>query len=92
MKKQINVKLLKYGSENDVITKMIANYNEGKVEATPRDIEGYMITRNCMYPTLFDFKLVKSDEPGEVYHISEDGGKTFTLTMDWVEVHELIEN
>ena len=91
MQKKLNVKLMKSGSENDVITRMIANYNQGKVDCSPRDLEGYLITRNAMFPTINNYKLVKDNEEPNTYHVSEDRGKTFTLSIEWVEVFELPE-
>lgn len=89
---KLNVKLIKAGSENDVITRLIANCNEGqsKAQISPRDLEGYLNVRNGTYPTITNCKLVKDEEESNTYHVSEDGGKTFTLSLEWVEVHELV--
>lgn len=92
MKKKINVKLIKSGSENDAITRLIANCNEGqeKAQISARDLEGYLNTRNAMYPTVTNNKLVKDEEESNTFHISEDGGKSFTMSIEFVEVRELV--
>ena len=93
MSKKLNVKLIKSGSENDILTRWIANYNEGNEKAliSPRDLEGYLNTRNAVYPTIGNLKLVVDHSEPNTYHISEDGGKTFTMTIKWTEVYELSE-
>lgn len=90
MKKKINVAILKSGSENSAILQMIGYMNEGEKQFSARDMEGYLNCRVAQYPSVSDYSFTKSDEQGEVYHVSEDGGKTFTLTLEWIEVHELI--
>ena len=91
MNKKLNVRLMKSGSENDAITRLIANYNEGqyKAQISPRDLEGYLATRNGIFPVTCDLKLVKDELEPNVYHISEDGGKSFTMSLEWVEIFEI---
>lgn len=85
---KINVDIHKSGSENDLLLRMVANINEGKVKDVPNknDVISYMAVRNAMFP----LSSVLSFQVDEHYlHISEDNGKTFTLTLEWKEVAEL---
>jgi hypothetical protein len=91
MKQKLNVKLIKSGSENDILTRLIANMNEGKAQISPRDLEGYLTTRNATYPTISNCKLVKDEDEPNTYHVSENGGFDFTMSLEWVEIHELPE-
>jgi hypothetical protein len=88
--KKINVKILKSGGQSGKILETISYMNEGKDSFSPRDLEGYCnVTRiwlNSSYPGL---TLVKDTDEPNTFHISEDGGKTFTLSLEWVEVREL---
>lgn len=89
--KKLNVKLFKSGSENDALTRLISNYNEGieKAQITPRDIEGYLLTRNAIFSSINNYKLVKDETNPNTYNISEDGGKTFTISIEWAEIYSL---
>lgn len=90
MKQKMNVVIHKTGNESDVILRMIGNCNEKGTTVSARDIEGYLMCRNSMFPTLHNFAIVRDDtRPGEYYSISEDGGATFTLTIEWCEIYEL---
>lgn len=89
---KINVKLLKYGGENDVITRMIANMNDANVAVSPRDLEGYLNVRNVAFPFTCNYAIVKDTEEPNTYHLSEDGGKTFTMSLEWIEIYVLPEN
>lgn len=91
IKKKINLAILKSGEENSLITKMIANYNEGieKSIISPRDLEGYLNFRNALWPTVTFLKLVKDEDEPNTFHVSEDGGKTFTLSLEWAETYTL---
>lgn len=89
MKKKLNVSIYKSGSENDWILKMVANYNEGISDFSPRDLEGYFKCSLATFPTIKKgLQLIKGEEPN-CYHVSEDGGKTFTLSLEWAEIYEL---
>lgn len=89
MKTKINVEIHKNGSENDVILKAISNHNEGLCNILLNDVAGYIHTRKAMYPTIHKYH---TDSGENNLHISEDGGKTLTLSLQWVEVHELNES
>lgn len=87
---KINVKIQKNGIESEVLLRLVGNVNAGKAGVSVRDLEGYFATRFSMFPMLDKTILVKDIEEPNTFHISEDGGKTFTLSMEWVEVTELI--
>ena len=91
MKRKINVKIHKHSSDNETVLKCVGNMNDGRASFSARDLEGYFAIQNAKYPTL-PVTFIKSDEPGEVYHISEDDGKSFILTLEWVEVYDLNQN
>lgn len=88
MKKSIKVQIYKTGTDSDVILRLIGNYNEGKGDVSPRDIEGYFAVSRLAFPYTKSSSLVKGDSDSE-WHISEDGGKTFTMSLEWCIVHEL---
>lgn len=89
MKKKLNVSIYKRGTENDNILRLVANYNEGIADISPRDLEGYLATTKAIYPNVtHPINLIKGEEPN-CYHVSEDGGKTFTLSLEWAEIYEL---
>jgi hypothetical protein len=41
-----------------------------------------------MYPIIHNLQLVKDETEPNTYHISEDGGKTFTMSIEWAEIYE----
>lgn len=90
MKTKISVEIHKNGTENDVLLRMIANINQGRVKDIPTkaDIISYLTVRNSIWPISHEFSH-QVDE--EYLHISEDGGKTFTLSLEWKEVAEISE-
>jgi hypothetical protein len=89
MKQKLNVVIHKLGNESDVILRMIGNCNDKGESVSARDLEGYLNCRNMMFPTLNNFALVRDNATGEYYNVSEDGGESFTLTIEWCEVYEL---
>lgn len=88
MKKRINVHLFKNGSSSDRILRMIGNYNEGEGDISVRDLEGYFAVEKCTYPITSCAELFPCNEPNS-YAISEDGGKTFLMTLEFAEIYEL---
>jgi hypothetical protein len=92
MQKKLNVKINKTGQTNAVLLDVIARYNEGKCDFSARDVEGWLTIQKAYLPfTLPDALLVMDSKEGNTYHISEDGGKTFTLTIEWLEIYSLPE-
>lgn len=88
MKHKISVEIHKQGCENDSFLRMVASVNEGKAFLFWKDVAGYIAARNAQYPTLNNLFFSHADG---VMDISEDGGKTTTLTLTWKEVYELGE-
>ena len=88
MKKKINVTIHNHGSENEIILKCIGNMNSGECSFSPRDLEGYYTIQTAKYPKL-PVTITKLDESGDIYQVSENEGKSFTLTLEWIEVYEL---
>lgn len=88
MKHKLSIEIYKPGSENDVITRMVANYNDGGPKVTAEDIKGYLRVRMATYPSSSNYSW---EIIGNHMRISEDGGKSCTLTLIWKEVYELAE-
>lgn len=93
MKQKIGVEIHKNGSENDVILRMIAHFNDGKVNITAGDVMGYLHARQAIYPTISNYGcyIAHDGEGGKILCISEDGGETLTLTLTWKDIFELEE-
>ncbi|MGH2566026.1 MAG: hypothetical protein ACRDE5_16025 [Ginsengibacter sp.] len=92
MQKKLNVSIYKNGTDSAFILDCVGGYNERKAEFSPRDVEGYINMRKAFIPTLLnDYCLIKGEEPN-CYHVSEDGGKTLTLSLEWAEIYELVHD
>lgn len=90
MKQKINVVIHRNGSTSAKILDIIGAMNEGKANFSPRDLEGHFaIERAWMTTANKGLTLVKDTEESNTYHVSEDGGKSFTLSLEWMEVREL---
>lgn len=89
MQKKLNVKIWKNGSESEVLLRLVGNVNEGKGDVSVRDLEGYIATRKAMFPSVYEGLAISPDTEPNTYNISEDGGKTFTMQIEFVEIHEL---
>ena len=89
MKQKINVVIRKQGKENEALYRMIANMNEGLAEFSARDLEGFLVCQKAAFPGISPYSFVKDEAEPNIYHVSEDGGKTFTLSLEWVEIVEL---
>ena len=89
MKTKISVDIHKSGQENDFILKAVANHNSGKAIFRYLDLIGYCSMQNAVYPSIREMETIKTEDKFPVIHVSEDKGKTFTLTLTWKEVYEL---
>ena len=90
MTKKINVLIHKNGRESAMLLDCIGSMNEGKTSFSPRDVEGYINMKSAYLPaTSKGHCLIKDETEPNTYHISEDGGKTFTLSIEWVEVFSI---
>lgn len=89
-KSKYNVTIHKFGGENENILRAVANHNDGIIPISVEDIQGYIQTRRAMYPVIHSsYAAIKDDEKDYILNISEDGGKTYTLTLEYCEVFEL---
>lgn len=90
MKKTIKVQLHKSGSENDFLTRLVANVNEGKGEVSIWEILGYISCEKAAFPSIKSgLGAYYHPENNNIMNISEDGGKTFTMTLEFCEVYEI---
>ena len=89
---KINVKIHAVGSASDNILHAVGNLNSGKTDFSPRDFEGWVIFEKSYLPnSRKGLTIVKDNEEPNTYHVSEDGGKTFTMSLEWVEIYNLPE-
>jgi hypothetical protein len=87
MKTKIKVDIHKSGSENDQILEIVANTNSGKAPIELEDMVGYLKCRRANYPIIKGGVNCKVED--SKLHITEDDGKTWTLTLEWTTVVEL---
>ena len=87
MKSKIVVDIHKEGNSNLIVLKAIGRHNGGDNLIDQQMITGYVLGQKIDYPSLY--KEIKVTQDGDTLHISEDDGKTFTLSLTWTEVHEL---
>lgn len=84
---KISVEIHKHGDENEYLLKLVANVNSRGYEISSQAIGYYLLVKNAIHP---EYKnLFFTFEGEDTLHISEDGGKTFTLTLTWKEVETL---
>jgi hypothetical protein len=89
-KKKLNIDINKVGSNNSFILECIGEYNAGKAEFSPRDLEGYLNMKKAFTPlSAAGYCMVKDELDANTYHISEDGAETFTLSIEWAEIHQI---
>jgi len=86
MKSKIQVVIHKQGSENENLLRMVANHNEGTAQIDLSDIVGYMYAKKAMFPTVSNYRVYNDNG---TLNISEDNGESFTLSLTFVELHEL---
>jgi hypothetical protein len=82
----IKVDIHKNGHENEYILKAIGSHNSGESRFTMQDFRGYVNFKKAVFPSVSNYKVI---EDWPVSRMSEDGGKTFTLSLTWNEVEEL---
>lgn len=89
---KIGVEIHKHGDKNGNILQAVANHNEGKIVLSHHDIMGFLRLNRAMFPNLSSSQYTSTyDCINCILRISEDDGKTFTLTLTWKEVTELNE-
>lgn len=89
MKHKIKLDIHSMGEHTEYIIKAIAAHNSGLRTITPLDLETYLRVRDAIFPnSANDLAHVNSDKDW-IVRISRDKGKTYSLTLEWIEVHEL---
>ena len=93
MKKKINVQLHKNGENSRFLLDCIGAYNAGKCNFSARDLEGYIAMQKAYLPvTGKGFGLIKWEEKPNTYLLTDDGGETFVMTIEFAETYELKED
>lgn len=80
----LTVQIHKQGQHNEPILRAIGGNNEGKAEISLNDIAGYVRMRAAEYPSLYSGCIATVEQISDVLtglKVSEDGGKTFTLSI-----------
>lgn len=94
MTKKIKVDILREGSNNSGVLAMVAANNAGTLDISKSDIIGFLTWRKVEYPAMnkeLTFRTRRNEDYSELY-IYEDGKDRPTLSLTWVEVHELATN
>jgi hypothetical protein len=91
-KTKFKVDIRKSGSNNDEILKLVSVHNEGKSILSIPDFISYAICRAALLPfTNGEFEISRDPNYNNIFNVSEDGGKTTTLSIEEIELHELVE-
>lgn len=91
MKKKLNFAILKYGSDTDRLIKIICSHNEGKKAVCLDDFISWAHIESILFPSLHGgLTIEKGDDENEL-RVSDDGGKTWNMVINEIEVHELQE-
>lgn len=92
MRTQYFVRIHKNGYQNAAILKMVAKHNEG---IEPMGISDFLsfqsIHRALDNDTEKNFCIERDETEDTTFRVSEDGGKTFTLTIREVAILTLSE-
>jgi len=89
-KTKFSVDIHKDGSNSEAIFKAIGSHNGGIVPLCIEDFISYAQFEMAKYPSAQKgFYIVRDDTEFNVIRVSEDGGKTFTITIEERIIHEL---
>ena len=92
-KTKFKVDIHKDGSENNQLLTVIGNHNSGKVPVSLVDIQSYMTVRRGLMPYSNGcYFATRPEGSNSTLLISEDEGKTWTLTIEEIELEELEED
>ncbi len=84
---KIGTVIHKHGEENEYLLKLVGNVNSRGLDISSQAVGYYLLVKNAIHP---EYKKLSFDFEGEdTMHISEDGGKTYTLSLTWKEVEAL---
>lgn len=91
MRTKFKIDVHKSGSDTDMFVKAIAAHNEGKVFLSLGDfISFYSVYRAIYLLAKKDFYVERDEMQENIVRVTEDGGKTWTLTIEEIELEELI--
>lgn len=80
----------KHGTFNSAILKMIAKHNGGQCPMSIPDLLSFGQIQQSLI-NASNLVIERRDGDENTFDVSEDGGKTFTLTIEEIEIHELAE-
>lgn len=89
MKQKIKVEVHNLGEHTEYIIKAIASHNAGIRTITPLDIQSYLKVRDATFPNSLNDLAYCTGDKDFILNISNDKGKSYSLTLEWAEVHEL---
>ncbi len=92
MKKKFKFEIVKYASETDSIIRAICSHNEGKVPLCLDDFISYFHFQKAMYPSLHSDFCTEKVDSDDMVKLSKDGGKTWFMIVQEIEIHELNED
>lgn len=90
VKTKISVDILAHGSYSDKILKAIARHNSGTHILCHGDFISYANMERALYPNAnegFFIERINGDE--EKLGVTEDGGKSYTIVLEFKEIYEL---
>lgn len=70
---------------------MIAKHNGGEVPFQIPDFLSFQSHEKALDAFCKDLVIFRDEGDDNKFYVSEDGGKTFTLTIEEIELHELQE-
>ena len=91
MTTKFKVQLNGHGNHSDSLLKIIGNHNAGLAKVNLEDLAGYVKSRVCEYPTLFQ-DAVSPDADEHTLNISSKEGELPYLTIQECIYEELIDN
>lgn len=90
-KTTFQVEINKPGKHNADILGLVAIHNGGSTNLTLSDFESWVRIEKGRFPSLSEGLQCILDNERSCIHISEDFGKTTTLSIDLITYHELEE-
>lgn len=87
---KFKVDIKKFGFQNAALLRMIGKHNGGEVPTSLPDLISFESHQKAL-DNAKDFTIERDEEDKNILNVSEDGGKTFTLTIEEIEIHELEE-
>ena len=89
-KSRYNVTIHKTGVHNGNILTAVSNHNEGIVPVDIKDFQSWLQVWRAIFPTVYwGLVAITEDDAPHILYISEDGGATYTLTLEYCEIFQL---